>query len=241
MRPRDLAPAACGSRRMIDSAVTLLPQPDSPTMPSVSPRVHARRRRRRRRVRRAVVGAELRRADRRPRERRSPQSIRRHWPSCQRGDLGLDHRAVEDAGRACPASPRIREMHEALAADSLEARSSASGSAWSSTRRSSAGYSSVVIDLERRRLLAALVAAGRFARLQRGDQALARTAAPCGRVGTRGLGEHRPPASMLPATEKPSWTGGRTSRCRPRRCARRCGRPRPARAAGVRRAPGRTR
>src|SRR5215203_4164382 len=35
--PRTVRPRRGGSRRMIDSAVTLLPQPDSPTIPSVSP------------------------------------------------------------------------------------------------------------------------------------------------------------------------------------------------------------
>ena len=33
-----MRPGGCGTRRMIDSAVTLLPQPDSPTRPRVSPR-----------------------------------------------------------------------------------------------------------------------------------------------------------------------------------------------------------
>jgi hypothetical protein len=37
MRPGD-APGGIGIRRRIDMAVTLLPQPDSPTMASVSPR-----------------------------------------------------------------------------------------------------------------------------------------------------------------------------------------------------------
>ena len=36
-RPPTTRPARRGSRRMMESAVTLLPQPDSPTMPSVSP------------------------------------------------------------------------------------------------------------------------------------------------------------------------------------------------------------
>ena len=35
--PPTILPGGVGIRRMIDSAVTLLPQPDSPTMPSVSP------------------------------------------------------------------------------------------------------------------------------------------------------------------------------------------------------------
>ena len=35
--PSTILPGGCGMRRMSDSAVTLLPQPDSPTMPSVSP------------------------------------------------------------------------------------------------------------------------------------------------------------------------------------------------------------
>ena len=33
-----MRPGGCGTSPMIDSAVTLLPQPDSPTMPSVRPR-----------------------------------------------------------------------------------------------------------------------------------------------------------------------------------------------------------
>ncbi len=35
--PPAILPGGVGIRRMIESAVTLLPQPDSPTMPSVSP------------------------------------------------------------------------------------------------------------------------------------------------------------------------------------------------------------
>jgi hypothetical protein len=35
--PPRILPAGCGSRRTIDIAVTLLPQPDSPTMPTVFP------------------------------------------------------------------------------------------------------------------------------------------------------------------------------------------------------------
>ena len=37
IRPSVMRPGGVGIRRMIDSAVTLLPQPDSPTTPSVSP------------------------------------------------------------------------------------------------------------------------------------------------------------------------------------------------------------
>src|SRR6266567_2394969 len=35
--PPAMRPGGCGTNPMIDSAVTLLPQPDSPTMPSVRP------------------------------------------------------------------------------------------------------------------------------------------------------------------------------------------------------------
>ena len=37
--PVGISAGGMSSRRMIDSDVTLLPQPDSPTMPSVSPRM----------------------------------------------------------------------------------------------------------------------------------------------------------------------------------------------------------
>ena len=37
IEPPAMRPGGCGTRPMIDSAVTLLPQPDSPTMPSVRP------------------------------------------------------------------------------------------------------------------------------------------------------------------------------------------------------------
>src|SRR5919201_5571165 len=36
--PPSMRPGGCGTSRMMESAVTLLPQPDSPTMPSVRPR-----------------------------------------------------------------------------------------------------------------------------------------------------------------------------------------------------------
>jgi len=38
IEPPTILPGGSGTRRMIDSAVTLLPQPDSPTIASVSPR-----------------------------------------------------------------------------------------------------------------------------------------------------------------------------------------------------------
>ncbi len=47
MAPPTIRPGGSATRRRMDSAVTLLPQPDSPTTPSVSPR-RARHRRRRR-------------------------------------------------------------------------------------------------------------------------------------------------------------------------------------------------
>ena len=58
MVPSTMRPGGCGIRRMTESAVTLLPEPDSPTMPSVSPllmwnRSHRRRGRRPRRCRRS--------------------------------------------------------------------------------------------------------------------------------------------------------------------------------------------
>src|SRR5687768_10087799 len=37
-----MRPGGCGTRPMIESAVTLLPQPDSPTMPRVRPRSRRR-------------------------------------------------------------------------------------------------------------------------------------------------------------------------------------------------------
>ena len=43
MSPLSMRPGGMAMSRMIDSAVTLLPEPDSPTMPSVSPGVERER------------------------------------------------------------------------------------------------------------------------------------------------------------------------------------------------------
>ncbi len=62
----------------------------------------------------------------------------------------------------------------------------------------------LAVNQKRRRLLAALVAAGRFAGDHRCDQALRKRQRRVFGVGTRGVVQHARAASMLPAMEKPS-------------------------------------
>ena len=106
--------------------------------------------------------------------------------------------------------------------------SSARGSVWSSTRRSSVGPFLFAVNQKRGRLLAALVAASRFARAHRRDQALRKRQLGVGDIGFRGVVQHprRLPAycrqskSRRPRCARTS----RRSRCRYRR---RSGRWRP--------------
>ena len=94
-RPSTIRPGGWGIRRMIDSAVTLLPHPDSPTMPRVSPcRCGSRRRRRR-----APTPSSVKKCVFRPFTSRSRSAMA---PPCWRSS------GLEGAERPLRASPATR-------------------------------------------------------------------------------------------------------------------------------------
>ena len=227
---RTLRRVALGSRPITASEVTLLPQPDSPTSPSVEPRASgeidavdrdraAARDRRGTRTRRfsiASSGAAI----------TSPRRARRR---CRASSSA---RSMIADGIAL-ARQELREVHPALAAHRFEALKLGERIGVIVDAKVEIGPFLLAVDQQRRRLLAALVAAGGLAGLQRGDQAARKRQRGVRRVGLRGLvrSPRAPPACCRrPRTPRPP--SSRTSRCSPCRYARRCGRPRPSHEAG---------
>src|SRR4051812_15124737 len=157
--PPWIRPGGCGTSRMIESAVTLLPQPDSPTMPSVRPRATLKSTPSTARTSPCSPANEV----------RSPRtSMRFSVP----GNLFLDARAIEHARGSCLARRAAHVRDEALVrllvqAPELGERIRVVVDAQIELRIVFAG-----VNHERRRLLAALVAACRLAGFERGNQPL---------------------------------------------------------------------
>ena len=80
-------------------------------------------------------------------------------------------RAVGDADRIAPARQKLREMHPALAAHLLQAREFGERIGVVVDAQVEVGLFLLAVDEQRRRLLAALVAARRLAGFHRRDQA----------------------------------------------------------------------
>src|SRR3954465_15255563 len=96
-----MRPGGCGTRPMMESAVTLLPQPDSPTMPRVRPR-----------SRRKSTPSTARTWPRSPSKAvRSPRTSSRASVAC---NLLFDDGPVEDAPWARLARAAAHERNEAL-------------------------------------------------------------------------------------------------------------------------------
>src|SRR3954471_10432127 len=157
--PPAMRPGGCGTRPMIASAVTLLPQPDSPTSPSVGPASSERLTPSP--ARSSVAG---------------PSSAKWTLRSLTSSNLIFDQGAI---GNACRARARGQAAHERLVA--LEA--------YLIEPAQLDERLGVVVDADvekgivlgrgheqRRRLLAALVAAGGVARRERGDETFAECA-----------------------------------------------------------------
>src|SRR6266850_1306149 len=175
--PAAMRPGGCGTRPMIESAVTLLPQPDSPTMPSVRPR-----------SRRKSTPSTARTSPCSPwNEVRSPRTSRRFFVT---GNLFLDARAVELSPRPRLARAAAHERNEALVRLVVKAPE----------LRERLG---VVIDPEielrivfrgmnqqRRRLFSPLVAAGGLAGLERGEQPFGKGALARRLIGARRFADH---------------------------------------------------
>src|SRR5262245_1585312 len=148
--PPAMRPGGCGTSPMIESALTLLPQPDSPTMPSVRPASSSK-----------LTPSTA---------RNSPASVAKCvLSSLTSSNFIFDDRAVGDAGGAGlrrQAAPERLVALEALAVEARELRDRLGMVVDADVEER------VVLggaDEQRRRLLAALVAAGRLACGERGD------------------------------------------------------------------------
>ena len=208
---RETSADCFGSSPMMASEVTLLPQPDSPTSPSVAPlatreidAVDGMRGA-------AVVAVEERRAG--PRSRSAGLRVMPCPPSAASMPASMTARSVIPAGfsrvgrkwRKCTQRSRLTAFQPLQFGKRIGVVVDA---------QVELGPFLLAVDQQRGRLLAALVAAGGFAGLHRRDQA-PREGQRCvvAAVGRAVSASTAAPASMLPATEKPSpWISGRTSR-----------------------------
>ena len=103
-RPRAMRPGG-GTSRMIDSAVTLLPQPDSPTSPSTSPRASAKLRPSTARSSPASVVKRVSSASTRSRARGGPPlAASPEGPALRRRVSGMAPATPGAAGRGCRAA-----------------------------------------------------------------------------------------------------------------------------------------
>ena len=192
-----------GNRPMMASEVTLLPQPDLPTRPSVAPlrdrEVDAVDRMRGA----AVVAVEHARAG-------ASMSISglavMTSPAAAGRDAGIDRRAIGDRRPDSAGSAGIsRKCTQRSRLTCSSRSSSARGSVVVVDAQVELGPFLLVVDQQRRRLLAALVAAGRLARPHGRDQALREGQVLRSRRKSCAVSSSTAaPASMLPAIEKPS-------------------------------------
>ena len=150
-----------GSSPMMASEVTLLPQPDSPTRPSVAPLATLRSTLSTAWVVRPSSPWKVTRRSLDLDQRRCRSLSGLAMPAC---DAGVDGGAVGDAGRILARRQERAEMHPALAADRFEALEFGERIGMVVDAQVESRPFLVAMDQQRGRLLAALVAAGRFAR-----------------------------------------------------------------------------
>src|SRR4051812_5050649 len=174
--PPAMRPGGCGTRPMMESAVTLLPQPDSPTMPRVRPR-----------SRRKSTPSTARTWPRSPSKAvRSPRTSSRASVAC---NLLFDDGPVEDAPWARLARAAAHERNEALVRLLVKAPELGERLGVIVDADVELGIRLGGVDPQRRRFLAALIAAGGLTGLERGDQPFGeRTARFC--VGARRFADH---------------------------------------------------
>src|SRR5688572_25215615 len=145
-----MRPGGCGMRPMMDSAVTLLPQPDSPTMPRVRPFSSLR-----------STPSTARTSPRSEAKCvRRPVTSRRLFVPC---NLLLDQVPVEHAPRPRLARAAAHERDEALVRLVVQPPQLDQRLAVVVDPQAELGVLLGRIDEQRGRLLAALVAAGGFA------------------------------------------------------------------------------
>ena len=227
--PPAIRPGGCGTSPMIDSAVTLLPQPDSPTMPSVRPASSDR-------LMPSTAGNSpppstanqvLRFAD-----LEQAHALGHRWPARRRGgvealDFRLDLRPIGHARR-----PRARGQagDEGLVAlEALDVQPQQFGQRFGVIvdaqveKRVCLGGA----DQQRRRLLAALVAARGLAGLHRRDQSFGEGQIAARVVGLRrildhlGAGQHVARDRKAVAGDLPAPLDALRRRCARRCCPRR--------------------
>ena len=259
-----------GSRPMMASEVTLLPQPDSPTRPSVAPFATLRSTLStawvvrppspRKSTFRSAISTEAGRCRPFHPFARGPPHPSPPSPRDRFRDVGLELGAIDEAGRILARRQELAEMRPALAAHRFQPRQLGERIGVVVDAQVEIGPFVLAVDQQRGRLLAALVAARRFARLHGGDQPARERQRRVGAIGGGGVVEHARPGQHVAgerealARDVPApidaglrrygrrcGRGGRS--CGPggdrgrRRARSACGSPRPARS----RPPGRCR
>ena len=169
---------------MIDSAVTLLPQPDSPTMPSVRPASSVKLTPSTAANSPSSVAKCVRRS------RTSSSAVIACRVRLEARDLLLDHRAVGDARGPRLARHAGEERLEALEALLVEAAQLGDRLGVVVDAQVEERIVLGRVDEERRRLLAALVAARGLARVERREQPLGERQRGVRLVRRGGLGDH---------------------------------------------------
>src|SRR4051812_23715261 len=168
--PPTIRPGGCGTSPMIESAVTLLPHPDSPTMPSVRPASSSK-----------LTPSTA---------RNSPASVAKCvLRFLTSSNFFFDACAVRDAGRTRLRRQTTNERLVALQAFAVEPLELPDRLRMVIDPDIQERIVLGRVDEERRGLLAAFVAAGRFARCERGEQALRERDAPLLFELSRGLTE----------------------------------------------------
>src|SRR5688572_1466824 len=186
--PPAMRPGGCGTRPMMERAVTLLPQPDSPTTPSVRPRSSEK-----------STPSTARTSP------RSEAKVVRNSRTSSRllvaRNLFFDDRPVPDSPWTRLARAALEVGHEALVRLVVEP-------AQLGERIGVVVHAQIElrvllgrVDEKRGRLLAALVAAGRLAGFERTDQSFGKVL-PGSTIGARGLLDHALVGEHVPRNRK---------------------------------------
>src|SRR4051812_14531153 len=160
--PETMRPGGCGTRPMMLSAVTLLPQPDSPTIPSVRPLPRLKSTPSTARTSPSSESKTV------VRPLTSSSVARSDMP----GDFVLDRLALEEAPRPRLARAAGHEGDEALVCLLVQPAQLREGIGVVVDAQAQLRIRLRRMDEERRRLLASLVSAGRLAGVQCAHQSL---------------------------------------------------------------------
>ena len=201
------------------SAVTLLPQPDSPTIPSVRPLPARSWCRSPACVRSAAIAlkGDPQIPDREQRSRESLVVLGKRL-----GDEVLELGAIDEARGLLPIGHKAPEMQPALARNLFQSSQLRQGLGVVVYAQVVKGIVLPVMYQQGRRLPTALVAAGRLARLHGGDQAPGKRRLRVGLVTVDGFASTRPdpPAYCRQRCYNPCAPRAHTNQCSPPRCRR---------------------